>query len=462
VTDRSAGRVSELEEFVRAAIAKQATADVHIVVLPAPAAAIETFLALGQRAWSFLWHPHGATGYGGFGTAYRIELSGAERFEQLRASARALWRRMTVEVHPTLDAEVPRLFGGISFVSGQRDSIWGAYGDGAFTLPRWCYRRDIDSARLSLAFLGSEARDARWIASTLAELDRILAALETPARDSWRRQRGALQISVRQVPPATWCEQVEAIRAEIAAGRFEKIVAARRCDIAGVDAFDDLRTVSRLADVRDCYRFAFRRDRETFLGASPETLFRKVGRSVTTEALAGTLCADADPAALLASSKDRVEHDIVVSEIYNSLGSLARSMSTPTTPIIRKVRNLFHLSTPISARLRDDIAAAEVLRALHPTPAVGGLPTIAAMQWIADREARGWYTGAVGWLDADDDATFAVAIRCALLTQGRAHLYTGAGIVADSEPLAEYKETAVKQLPMFHALGIDPERGWVA
>src|SRR5262249_17554643 len=125
-------------------------------------------------------------------------------------------------------------------------------------------------------------------------------------------------------------------------------------------------------------------------------------------------------------------------------------------PNVKKVRTILHLDTPISATLREGVHAVDVLAALHPTPAVGGLPVREAAAWIAENEpfARGWYTGAVGWIDAAGDSVFSVAIRCAVLKRDCAYIYTGAGIVADSDPAAEYAETTLKQRPLLSALGV--------
>jgi isochorismate synthase EntC len=126
-------------------------------------------------------------------------------------------------------------------------------------------------------------------------------------------------------------------------------------------------------------------------------------------------------------------------------------------PEVLKLRNILHINTPFEARVRPTTHVTELLEALHPTPAVGGVPGRAAQAWIVEHERheRGWYTGPVGWFDSRGDAEFAVAIRCGVLAGTQAHLYTGAGVVLDSNHSAEYAETALKQLPMLRALGVE-------
>jgi menaquinone-specific isochorismate synthase len=133
-----------------------------------------------------------------------------------------------------------------------------------------------------------------------------------------------------------------------------------------------------------------------------------------------------------------------------------KSIRYSNTPSTRQVRNLIHLQTPITGELRDETTAFDLLAALHPTPAVGGFPAREAAEWIARNEPleRGWYTGTVGWIDANGDAEMAVAIRCGVLTRARAYVFAGAGIVAASQADAEYAETAGKMGPVLRALGV--------
>ena len=111
-----------------------------------------------------------------------------------------------------------------------------------------------------------------------------------------------------------------------------------------------------------------------------------------------------------------------------------------------KVANIQHLATAVHAQLADPLSAVELAGILHPTPAVGGEPDAVAQAAIAELEDldRGWYAGPVGWMDAAEDGEFCVALRSALLRDRTAHLFAGAGIVADSDPAAELAETELK------------------
>src|SRR5262249_41625841 len=151
------------------------------------------------------------------------------------------------------------------------------------------------------------------------------------------------------------------------------------------------------------------------------------------------------------------EQAYVVEQIGEALRPLADGLTVSGRPRARQVGNIYHLETPISANLREDVEITDVIEALHPTPAVGGLPMREAADWSTAHEAapRGWYAGGVGWLDANGDGTIAVAIRSGVVTDDRAYIYTGAGIVDASDPDAEYEETALKQGAFLRALGLE-------
>jgi isochorismate synthase EntC len=182
-----------------------------------------------------------------------------------------------------------------------------------------------------------------------------------------------------------------------------------------------------------------------------------------THALAGTLHHKGDgsdgemPAALLESQKDLAEHAWVVHHIGRALESLVETVDIPSTPSLRRIRDIFHLETPIRATLRGETGIARLLDVLHPTPAVCGFPSDRAAEWIARHETtpRGWYSGGVGWVDANGDSCINVAIRSCLVGEGEALVYTGAGIVDASNAQSEYVETSVKQGPMMRTLDVE-------
>ena len=171
-------------------------------------------------------------------------------------------------------------------------------------------------------------------------------------------------------------------------------------------------------------------------------------------ALAGSARRSADPAVddhlgeqLLHSDKDRSEHAIVARRIERRLGPVAVWVERAAEPVVIRVANIQHLATPIHAQLAESRSVLELAELLHPTPAVGPEPRGEAGERLIaglERLERGWYAGPVGWMDTVEDGEFCVALRSALLRDRTAHLYAGAGIVADSDPAAELAETEIK------------------
>ena len=365
-------------------------------------------------------------------------------------------------------ARPPRLVGGLAFSAGNSSSApWEEFGDGAFTLARWTYWRSGRDCALSLA-IACDGEDWAGRRQALDELDGILAALDAAGEEApeWPDEHPAHRpVEARQLAFDRWEEHIGKIRAAIAAGDFLKIVAARRCELTLPSPADDVDVLGRLMSEAKCTHFAFRRATSTFLGASPEILFLKIGRALRTQALAGTLrragasqtVHDGQCKSLLASKKDRDEHEFVVEAIRKALAPLCSDMTVAAAPEVIALRNILHINTPFEAKVRPASHVTDLLEALHPTPAVGGVPGAAAREWIVEHEPeqRGWYTGPVGWFDCQGNAEFAVAIRCGVVAGANAVLYTGAGVVLDSEPEAEYAETALKQLPMLRALGVE-------
>jgi isochorismate synthase len=203
------------------------------------------------------------------------------------------------------------------------------------------------------------------------------------------------------------------------------------------------------------------------IGASPELLVARDGDRVTCRPFAGSAPRSADPdtdrangAALAESGKDRHEHQLVVDAMRAALDPLCVDLAVAATPQLHATDALWHLGTPISGRLRKtSTTAIDLAMALHPTPAVGGVPTDAAMALIAELEGdRGFYAGAVGWCDAGGDGRFVVSIRGAQLSADRrtALAHSGGGIVAESDPDDEVEETTTKLTTIMTGLGATP------
>jgi isochorismate synthase len=398
----------------------------------------------------------------GLGSAIELQAAGPERFTRIAAAADALFARLRCGVAGSAaPAPALRLLGGFAFAPGSASrGPWQQFGDARFTAPRWSYHATGRGAWLSV--LASADEIPALHARLAAEAEALLAVLAAPLPPGLPASSATLG-RLHEMPRGRWRADIETIRQAIASGRCDKIVAARASLVEADAPLQPRAVLQRLAERHpSCYQFLFGRGDTTFLGASPERLVMRRGDLVATEALAGSIdigdgsraAGSARAEALLASGKDRREQDFVVRAIADRLAPLCSSLDVPDEPQVRPLRHMLHLTTPITGQLRGPTHVLSLLRALHPTPAVGGVPTEAALSWIAERAPRGWYAGPVGWFDAAGDGEFAVAIRSGLLSGSRAHVYAGAGIVRDSDPDAEYAETGLKQRALLDALGL--------
>ncbi len=263
--------------------------------------------------------------------------------------------------------------------------------------------------------------------------------------------------------PLAWTAAVETAAARLRAGDAAKVVLAREV-LARGDGVVSAAMVARSlrAAYPSCFTYLITgSDGTAFAGASPELLVRRSGDRAFSQPMAGSVArgsTDAEDERLARqledSAKDAVEHRVVSDFVVEALRPFARSVSARPPEVVR-FTNIQHLATSVAAELLDPPAdALHLAAALHPTPAVGGWPRDAADTLIDELEGmeRGWYAGAVGWIDARGDGEFAVALRCGLLWEDGARLYAGVGVMPDSDPARELEETELKFKALLTAL----------
>lgn len=262
-------------------------------------------------------------------------------------------------------------------------------------------------------------------------------------------------------PIDTYLAAVAAARDAVRAGQLTKAVIARPITVTADRPIDIGSVLRRLkASFGSCYRYSI----DGLIGASPELLVEVDGPVVRSHPLAGTtprtgdLANDAALATeLQASKKNQIEHRIVIDQVHDTLLPWASYLDWEPEPSIVSVANVQHLGTRMEGMLsQPGPSVIDLVRALSPTPALGGHPRLDAIKLIERFEGfeRGRYGGAVGWVDAAGNGTWAVTIRCAELSDDRlvARLVAGGGIVAESEPLSELVETQAKFQAMLSAL----------
>jgi menaquinone-specific isochorismate synthase len=388
------------------------------------------------------------------GATATLTADGPDRFGTVRRAATRLFDGLaTPDTLP--DGARPRLYGGFAFHETHDDSPgerWEGFPGALFVLPEIQLSLTADGAWLTATATGADAGDRvgrrleRWKRrlSTLPELVRsarpgVVVEHPTPTREGWH-------------------EQVTDAVGKIRSGVLRKVVLAQALDVELDGVVDVPGALTRLSGTYpSCHRFLVEPDGGgTFFGATPERLVTLRNGTVRTEALAGstgrgeTAAEDGWLASQLRESgKDVHEHELVVEAIRDQLAPAATEVRTGNR-VVRRLATVQHLQTPIRAELAGEEHVLSLVDALHPTPAVGGLPPDAALETIRETETfdRGWYASPVGWFDADGDGTFAVAIRSALAGDRAATLFAGAGIVADSDPDEEWDELQLKYGPM--------------
>jgi menaquinone-specific isochorismate synthase len=268
------------------------------------------------------------------------------------------------------------------------------------------------------------------------------------------------ELAVRSVrPPELWCTSVAQATDRIRAGDLTKVVLARELSVTTDRPIDAGALLGRL---RAAYPAALCFAVDGFVGASPELLVSRVGDIVRAQPMAGTTARTGEPetdqrraAELLSSDKNRVEHQITVDMVHDTLLPWCSFLDSEPTPAVVAAGPVQHLASIVEGRLsRPAAAVLDLVAALHPTPAVGGWPRDAALALIDELEdaGRGRYAGPVGWTDAAGNGAWAVGIRAVELDGTTARVFAGVGVVADSDPLAELEETRSKAQAMLGAI----------
>lgn len=356
-----------------------------------------------------------------------------------------LFKRISVLTRS--EHEQLRFYGGLAFdrPSAPTDP-WHAFGPCWFVLPRAEVVRTAEGCYLACnAVLDSE----RCLDSELEATGRTLQALVSPDA---RLFRSIPRLVSRQDVPekAEWTRQVRRTLKLFHKNLLDKVVLARETILDLEAPPDPFILLERLTENSlPSYHFCFQPQRGTaFLGVSPERLYCRAHRRLSSEAIAGTRPRGATPEAddalgreLLASEKDRHEHRLVMEAIQSAFGGLCVSSTSSDQVDLLRLDRCQHLSWTADGTLREGATDAAILKRLHPTPAVGGHPTPQALNYIREVEPfdRGWYAGPVGWIGRDA-AEFAVAIRAGLVHRNRVVVYSGAGLVAGSAPEQEWAE----------------------
>lgn len=424
-----------------------------IAVSAYPAPTLAPLVVYKAHRQGFFWCAHSPDlSLFGLGCTWQIEASGPQRMAEVDRQWFALCADALVDgPHP------PLLLGGMRFDEQQPcASHWAPFADASFHLAHWLLSEDSHGRWLRCQRVVEPGSDpATLVQASLAALEQLLNPATHVAPAPHVVERVAL-------PRDQWQAKVDTALNVIARGDLSKVVLARHIDHHLDAALDTGAVMDRLHARRNAsHLFAIHRGEHCFMGATPERLLSCEAGRLTTHALAGStrrgLKPNEDQALgkrLLADPKEQHEHRLVVQTITQALGDKVSDLHAAPHPNLLKLATVQHLSTPITARLNTGKRLLDGIQALHPTPAVGGLPRTPALDFIREHEGfdRGWYAAPVGWLDAEGNGDFLVALRSALITPRHCHAFAGCGIVEGSLPANEYEETQIKLANMQQAL----------
>jgi menaquinone-specific isochorismate synthase len=416
-----------------------APAAAPLVTRTVPLADPGPLLALLPRHRALAWVRRGE-GLVGWGEALRIRTDGPDRFTAAQAAWQDLVAHAVVRDEVGLPGTGPVAFGSFAF-SPRSDA------GGVLVVPEVIVGRRGDRCWLTTVGAGAVVPTADPGAANSSP---------EPATD-----HGSVTFSDGALNPTQWQDVVADAIARINAGQLEKVVLARDVQ-ARADRPVDPRTL--LGRLSERYPGTWSFSVDGLIGATPEMLIRREKGLVTSRVLAGTIRRSGDDARDLAlaaslarSSKDLEEHEYAVRSVADALTPHCTSMNVPESPFVLHLANVMHLATDVTGVLADQTPSLGLAAALHPSAAVCGTPTADAAHLIDEIEGmdRGRYAGPVGWIDADGDGEWGIALRCAEVDTEdarRLRLFAGCGIVAGSAPTDELAESSAKLLPMRQAL----------
>lgn len=414
----------------------------------------------GRAFWAC---PRDEFALSGMGAVATIAPDGTDRFASVESSWTALLDgAVTDNPDEGTSGLGPLLMGGFAFEPDIRKSgEWNAFGSAHMIVPRLLITTAQDKCWITVSVIVDESGNPDVDSEFLDAL--LAAAAETTDHPYATRSSDSPDalFFTESRTASDWRSLVGHAVSEICSGEMQKVVLARDVHITAANDLDVFSALKQLRqEHRNSFVFGYWRDDSAFIGASPERLVRLTGREVRASSLAGTEKRGATPeedaalaALLLASAKDLAEHAAVRDSLFDALSEISDEVEASETPSLLTLPHLHHLHTPVRARLRQGHSLLDLVARLHPTPAVGGTPREAALRFIRENEKldRGWYAAPIGWVGREG-GEFAVALRSALITGGEATLFAGCGIVADSDPDLEYKESVLKLRPMQAAI----------
>ncbi|MER2029540.1 MAG: isochorismate synthase [Solibacillus sp.] len=394
----------------------------------------------------------------GLGHAYTIENYASDaRFDLVERE----WKKLTSQIIQEDQHLQPILFGGFTFdPQNEVSAEWTNFPQSYFTVATHQLVIRNDKAYVTINYITDEENSTKTFEALRKERDELIHAAQVKEVKTYPKPT---MTSYMEPYKQEYLNSITKVTGLIKANEAQKVVIARSLALQFEETITSPQILSHVVHEQpESYLFGLEHGDLLFYGASPERLVKVDSGRAYSSCVAGSIkrgtTAEADEElgkTLLSDLKNLGEHHYVVEMITDTFNKNCTKVKVPHGPKLLKIRDIQHLYTPVEGQLNEDATILQLVKHLHPTPALGGVPREQAMEIIRTYEPmnRGLYAAPIGWLDADGNGEFAVAIRSAALVQDKAYLYAGGGIVEDSEAQSEYEETLVKFRPMLRALG---------
>jgi len=393
----------------------------------------------------FFWaQPNNEFNLLGYGILKNIESDNT--IEALQLSFHCNWDKFNIDF-------VPTVMGSLKFTDEKGNSIWSDYKNSEWFIPRFSFFTYKERSFLIINF--STKDDNADLITKLFNKAKLLLDSDHAAGENFSNPG---IINHKNDDYLLWEKSINKALKRIDNRSIQKIVLSRKVIFKLSGKINLSLIIKNLKEkYPDCYTFAIASGKSIFFGATPEKLIKITGNCLETDALAGSIkrgkSSDEDKAladTLLKSKKNLAEQKAVVDFIVKAISLFSIDIIYDPNPRIKKLKNIQHLWTEIKSKLKPGISIFEIIKELHPTPAVCGVPCKEALKFISDNELhhRGLYSGIVGWYDLRNNGEFAVGIRSALIRDNYLHAFSGCGIVEGSSPIAEYEESQLKLEPI--------------
>lgn len=413
---------------------------------------IDKMLKHYERSF-YLEKPSAGTAFIGLDEVINISENGEGRFAITEKKTKE-WKENFIsnwEVIPY--KKIPLFVGGMKFSTGRDDDEWQDYEDSSWFIPEILLLNKNNEQFLLFNFIYSPGVSKENLINRLkSKLEKLSNLNSSPDKKTTLKI-----LSVEGTSPKDkkkWKNLVSEAVEKINENQIEKIVLSRKIELKVSEAPNFNLIIDKLKNsYPDCLLFIFHRGKSSFFGATPEKLAEFSNGNIEIDALAGSAQRGSTKEEdllfekeLLNDKKNLNEHNIVLDYIKNSLSRFTKEIKIEKHCSIKKLANIQHIWSKITAELTSNSSVFNILKELFPTPAVCGLPKDTALHLIKKMEGyrRGLYAGIIGWFNFEDEGEFAVAIRSALYNGNKLIAYAGNGIVTDSDPESEYKETELK------------------